>query len=76
MLLSLQKTKKKNKKKNTKQTNKQTNNQTNKQQQNTQKQQQHIVAPVYITEEMLSGNCSEGSTGRAYIPYPTVTIVK
>ena len=40
MLLSLQKNK---------QTNKQTNNQTN-QQQNTQKRQQHIVAPVYITD--------------------------
>ena len=45
MLLSLQKKQKK-----TKQTNKQTNNQTNQQQQNTQKQQQHIVAPVYITD--------------------------
>ena len=45
MLLSLQK--KQNKKK---QKNKQTNNQTNQQQQNTQKQQQHIVAPVYIID--------------------------
>ena len=25
---------------------------------------------------MLSGNCSEWSTGRAYIPWPTATIVK
>ena len=25
---------------------------------------------------MLSSNCSEWSTGRAYIPFPTVTIVK
>ena len=47
MLLSLQK-KQKNKKNPTK--NKQANNQTNPQQQNTQKQQQHIVAPVYITD--------------------------
>ena len=48
-------------------------------QQNKQKQQQHIIAPVYITGgevEMLSGNCFEWSTDRAYIPYPTVTIVK
>ena len=51
MLLYLQKkaTKKPKKPKN-KQTNKQTNNQTNQQLQNTQKQQQHIVAPVYITD--------------------------
>ena len=45
MLLSLQKNKK-----NKTKTNKQTNNQTNQQKQNTQKQQQHIVAPVYITD--------------------------
>ena len=48
MLLSLRK--KTNKKTQKKQANKQTNNQTNQQQQNTQKQQKHIVAPVYITD--------------------------
>ena len=47
MLLSLQK---KQKTTNKQKTNKQTNNQTNHHQQNTQKQQQHILAPVYITD--------------------------
>ena len=46
MLLSLRTTTKRK----TKKTNKQTNNQTNQQQQITQKQQQHIVAPLYITD--------------------------
>ena len=53
MLQSLQKKQKKQQKQNKKRpqkTNKQTNTQTNHQQQNTQKQQQHIVAPVYITD--------------------------
>ena len=34
-------------------------------------------SPLFTSQmEMLSGNCSEWSTARAYIPYPTVTIVK
>ena len=50
MLLSLQK-KEIQKKKKQKKTSKQTNKQTNQQQhQNTQKQQQHIAAPVYVKD--------------------------
>ena len=47
-----------------------------KQQQKKQKRQEHIIAPVTSPVEMLSSHCSEWSTDRAYIPCPTVTIVK
>ena len=62
MLLSLKKKKK--------------NNNNNKQQQNKQKQQQHIIAPVYITGGDAIRQLLGMITGRAYIPCPTVTIVK
>ena len=51
-------------------------NKTNKQQQYKQKQQQHIITPVYITGGDAIRQCSKWSTYSAYIPSLTVTIVQ
>ena len=47
----------------------------NKNKRNKQKTAETYNSPMLTSEvEMLSGNCSEWSTGRAYIPCSTVTI--